>query len=675
METVKKINHKLIIWAITIVGIAALSFAAYQNPELFKADLSTGAETTPAGYTLYIPNDYTANQNDVGELEVKAAVDMNDIESFSIFFQYTVSKISINGINTESGDYFHGVSAVSVSNAGKSPFGVQFQTDQMAAVTGVTAGDTLFRLEMELLPDFRSGKTTIGATFGSNSYCATSQYYYYFCAQSSGGGGYITSPEFRNGVISVISGAPLGEGDICEQLGDCSGNGYCDGIQCVCDPEYDGARCNTCKTGFTGYPDCTESATENMKVVILTLADGSIEDETQAYSTAYLMLNSSVAAGQSITIEGNSVAIPTPDATEFPDCSDDSVCINAIINDPDNDGDTSDGLADLLEAHANVARYPEAPGLLKLEALDDSLEGIVSGTGEVKIVPGIEDYVVTLPADQIYQLEAYGKFSDGSMMELDFKPEEAKMMPETNILEYNELAKGLLKKGEANGGEESIYAEIEKASGPNLSSNHIIVDVPRGPTIEYMRRVGSSPIVKGGRVTYTVKVSDVDQIADIQDIQTSVVRSTYDTYSGINADSNAVWFTATPFPNEVTVSDSGSETPEGETASQYFKVYSIPVEIPQDANLTDGPYKIVLSITDSSNNQSNVVKTVEIGNVANGDVNNDGNVTMLDVIMAFQIATGENNSPTASEIQGADMNNNGSVTMLDVVTLFEQVNQ
>ena len=155
-----------------------------------------------------------------------------------------------------------------------------------------------------------------------------------------------------------------------------------------------------------------------------------------------------------------------------------------------------------------------------------------------------------------------------------------------------------------------------------------------------------------------------------------MVRSTYNTYSGINADGSAVWFTATPLPNEIVVSDSGTETPEGETVSQYFKVYSIPVEIPQDPNLTDASdYRIVLSITDSGNNESNAVATVAIGNIANGDVNGDGNVTMLDVIMAFQIATGETASPTASQIQGADMNNNGNVTMLDVVTLFEQVNQ
>ena len=88
----------------------------------------------------------------------------------------------------------------------------------------------------------------------------------------------------------------------------------------------------------------------------------------------------------------------------------------------------------------------------------------------------------------------------------------------------------------------------------------------------------------------------------------------------------------------------------------------------------DGEYRIIISVTDSGAHESNAVMPIYIGNLASGDVDADGDVDIIDVNIALQIFTKEI-IPTASQIQGADMNNDGKVTMLDVVNLFEQVKQ
>ena len=81
---------------------------------------------------------------------------------------------------------------------------------------------------------------------------------------------------------------------------------------------------------------------------------------------------------------------------------------------------------------------------------------------------------------------------------------------------------------------------------------------------------------------------------------------------------------------------------------------------------------MLLEVTDKKNNVTPGIMSITIGASASGDVNGDGDVNMLDIIRAFNIANG---SPaTQTELQAADHNNDGKITMLDVITLFSQIN-
>jgi len=159
-----------------------------------------------------------------------------------------------------------------------------------------------------------------------------------------------------------------------------------------------------------------------------------------------------------------------------------------------------------------------------------------------------------------------------------------------NYLDSAMLETGLLKKGEKTG-TSTVYAKFENADASMISSNLLAVTVEAGPVIEYARRIGTGAITKGGQINLQMKVTDVDTIADIQDINISLVKSEFSAYNEINADSGAVWFAATAYPDQIVTEEESAPadgvTPAAPTAL-VFRTYDIPVTIPGDANLFDG---------------------------------------------------------------------------------------
>ncbi len=673
--------------ALSVVIVGVFGWFAYKNPQLFRAELTGGADAIPTGYTIYIPADYTALENDSGTIEVRAGVNMSTIENFGIRFDYAPTKIIIKGITTEATDYFNGIGVYSVSSPGTNPFYVRFTPgDLPKGSPSVVAGSTLFRLSVELLPDFNSGQTTIGATFDSTAGCPN-ETYNRFCAKDTGTpAAYITSPNFREGKISVGSGGTLLEGvDICAELGDCSGHGYCNGTACVCDPAYMGARCNACKTGFIGYPDCTEDIFSDLKGAILTLSPDAISslpatERKKAYSSAYVIIKSQTAVGQKINIEGVEVELMEDAGATLLDSLDEMASnLMLAVDDPDT----------AMVPGVNATKVPGVKGVVKLDAdvnnLDGTLDGISTATGNVLIVPAMENTLTLLPTAS-YKTRVIGVFqnatSDTNNVK-DLNYTDLKWMPQpTNRLKSDALNGGLLEKGEATG-KGPLYIQVERANVAPIRSNEMVVEVPSGPVIEYVRIIGSGSLERGGRANLSARVSDVDTLSDIQEIQTSIVRTTETVYNQIASDASAVWFTATPYPDQLVVTESGSapaapaEGGEGAgtpppapsaPGAKNYKIYQFPVEIPRDQNLTDGNYQLVLQISDKAGHESVAVTPIYVGSKATGDINGDGNIDQLDVFLVYQFANGKL-VPTADQLKAADLNNDGKVTVLDAVML------
>ncbi len=295
---------------------------------------------------------------------------------------------------------------------------------------------------------------------------------------------------------------------------------------------------------------------------------------------------------------------------------------------------------------------------------------------EVEEYPG-ENAVTVHPTDSLGMV-AMGTFDDGAggttEQILNFRDVTWIAEP-VNRLNDAALAAGRLERGDAPGVAE-VFVEAQRPDDSIVRSNTLSVNVPAGPLIEYARIIGSATEERGGRFNLSVKVSDADEISDIQDMRTLIVRSEFDTYNEINSDPNKVVFSTDPFTaNEVEVINEeaeGGEEPQDDL--QYFKVYSINVDVPENAQLTDGAYKLLLEITDTQGRLATAVLPIYIGAPATGDVSGDGQLSPLDVALAFQIANGELD-PTENQLQAANMDGVDGVTLFDVVLLFYEVTQ
>jgi hypothetical protein len=661
--------------AFVVIGLGVISFLAYKNPQLFQAAL-TGGTTKTVTTHLYIPSDYKAPAGEQGAVEVMAGKAMGDVTVIDLTLSFDKSKVSLlsveGGSSLTSGSY---TLVTPSASEGKFRF-----TLTLSSATDFSVNDKLAKIYVSLASGLSSGDKV---SLIKDSLTITA-------ADPA-----ITTATYTAGQITVGTGSS----DLCKNI-DCGKHGTCNPVdgKCVCDKGYDIAYlCNACSAGYSGYPDCKVSTVGDVKGIILTLDDETLgkldtAELDKAWTSAYMMINSTKAAGALIALESEPVAKIVPTCTDAAALTE-KAKVECMVDDPNGDGTTTDGLASILEAvpGVNVTTYPTVPGLIKLTAgtgnADNSMEGITSSSGEVLVLAGM-DYTIKLHPTSSYQTRVVGKNgSDSDVTYLDLKFDDVKWMPQpTDRLKKSSLSGGLLERGDKTG-QTPLYVALSMTDGSTLDSiNKLTIDVPSAPIIEYMRRIGSKPIEKGGRINLSVKIYDAEKITDIKDIRTSIVRTTGTTLTAINNDSSAVWFTATPYMSEVTVTDSGTQTSTKTTTAPgtsttttkststalNYKIYSIPIDVPQDANMTDGSYKLLLEITDTDSRVTAGIMDITIGAVATGDVDGSGSVNMLDVIKAFQIANGA--TATQTEVQAADLNNDGKVTMLDVITLFNQLN-
>jgi len=401
-----------------------------------------------------------------------------------------------------------------------------------------------------------------------------------------------------------------------------------------------------------------------------------VEIVEQAYESVLLAIHQPTVIGKTITVEGQAIPISSLGII-FPDGASDLEKVDLIADALEV---AIENIAEASSQVVNVARLTDLPGILLLEPTAHQStagaglmhNGIIDITttanqNQVSIIPNFSAGL-DLPADETYELMVVADYANGRTKRLSATDVTWVNTP-VNYLEQASLDTGLLKFGEI-AGTSTVKAEFVNPDMTKITSNSLTVTVTAGPVIEFVHRIGSGPITQGSQIDLQVKVTDVDTIADIQDISISLVKSNFNTYNQINSDPAAIWFDVTTYPDEIIVVDEGEEEDADEDVL-VFKTYNLPVDIPLASNLFDGNYKLIISITDTDNHTLNYVYPIYIGEMASGDVNGDSVVNMIDVILAFQIAAGTID-PTPAQLDAADVNNQGGVTMVDVILLFQQ---
>ena len=434
----------------------------------------------------------------------------------------------------------------------------------------------------------------------------------------------------------------------------------------------------TAKYTATGETEIGQIISDPLTIKVNKIADLTIglDEATQAllpsdvknkaYESVLFIVHDPAIAGRKVTVEGTPIDIILPDS----DYANNLEKVSAIATDLQTKINTQ------FSTTVKVSRIVDLPGVLVLEKKGTNPYIDISTTatqGQATIVPNFSESI-NLPANQTFGLMVIAAYDNGRTKRLAPTAVTWVNTP-VNYLDTALLPTGKLKLGEV-AGQSTVQATYKNADNSSVASNVLNVTVQSGPVIESIIRVGSGPITKNSQVNLRVKVTDVDTITDIQDIEISVVKSAFSNYNEILADSGAVWYTVTTYPELIEVVDQGTEggttPPAPAVPALNFRTYNLPVQIPNDENLFDGPYKLVISITDAASHTINYVYPISIGEMASGDVNGDGVVNMIDVILAYQIAAG-NITPTEAQLQVANMDGIGGVTMIDVILLFQQV--
>ncbi len=166
------------------------------------------------------------------------------------------------------------------------------------------------------------------------------------------------------------------------------------------------------------------------------------------------------------------------------------------------------------------------------------------------------------------------------------------------------------------------------------------------PIIEYAKFIGNSIVAKGSSKVLHMKVSDLDTIDDIIDIDIQLIKGLH---SG-SIPSDARTFNIIDYEEEIKIETEDGAKENEQKDFAYIKYYEIPILIPDLIELTDGYYTVLISIMDKRSSSigdfNKVTKTVSIkvGTGDIGDIDGDGEIKTDDVIKALRIYSGQDSA-------------------------------
>gem|GEM_PF-6145073 len=206
---------------------------------------------------------------------------------------------------------------------------------------------------------------------------------------------------------------------------------------------------------------------------------------------------------------------------------------------------------------------------------------------------------------------------------------------------------------------ETVAAISARLEQPALTStNTITITVVEAiPRILSIFTAGNRPVAKGSSDDLFIRLISPEGAATLRDIEVSLLDESFATPAEIPVTARRYSVIETGIVP--TVNDEGART----------YLLKVNVVIPILSELHEGPATLLVDIFTPAGNKVSAVSPIFIGNPPSGDVDGNGEFTLLDIVLLMKMANREL-LPTPEQISRGDFDNDGVITIIDVLQAF-----
>lgn len=179
-----------------------------------------------------------------------------------------------------------------------------------------------------------------------------------------------------------------------------------------------------------------------------------------------------------------------------------------------------------------------------------------------------------------------------------------------------------------------------------------------GIVVEEIYTKGNDAIAVGSTEEIYLQLNAIGDVEDIRDIQARLLKGSCDDEESC---ANKKVFNITQ----------ESLTKSGSLATNNL-LYNLKVFIPDYAELTDGDYTYEVTIFDQFNQQTKAYLSAYIGTFADGDINGDQSIDILDIVKTVMYYLNPDQIPLEREVAAIDSNGNRQIDLVDVIKVIQE---
>ncbi|MEI7511357.1 MAG: dockerin type I repeat-containing protein [Candidatus Peregrinibacteria bacterium] len=215
------------------------------------------------------------------------------------------------------------------------------------------------------------------------------------------------------------------------------------------------------------------------------------------------------------------------------------------------------------------------------------------------------------------------------------------------------------------------FETVEYVSDPSpaITFNPFLVD------ITFLDSIGNRGIGKDTTETLKLRLSTQGTLAGVENMEVMMLKGTI-----AESTDKKKFLSFPPSIQKFILREANTEDPVkkklADSAGLKTALFDVPVYIPaySDRDMPAGPYTFVVNLYQKGNIVAQKMLYTFIGAGQMCDVNGDGNLNLIDIILAMKFVN-ESVKPDGGQLARADMNTNGVTDLSDIIELFRCMNK